>query len=222
MASETKDRILDVAERLFADCGFADTSMRDITGEADVNLAAVNYHFGSKEALLESVLERRFKPINENRLALLDELERAAGQEGPDVEDILRALLGPPFDSRAKSGKRGQKFLKLLGHLHTEINEEIRLMFIRQSDQFMARFTSALQRALPHLEPNEAMRRMSFVIGAMALTMTWGERLGSRDPHEVDDPEQLLESLVRFAAAGLAAPVSVPVPVHATSKGDRA
>ena len=94
MASETKERILDVAERLFADRGFAATSTRDITGEASVNLAAVNYHFGSKEALLESVLERRFRPINENRIALLDELERAAGREGPDVEDILTALGG--------------------------------------------------------------------------------------------------------------------------------
>ena len=222
MASETKERILDVAERLFADRGFAATSTRDITGEAGVNLAAVNYHFGSKEALLESVLERRFRPINENRIALLDELERAAGREGPDVEDILRALLGPPFSKRAKSGTRGQKFLKLLGHLHTEINEEIRLMFVRQSDQFMGRFTSALERALPHLEPDEVMRRMSFVIGAMALTMTWGARLGSHGPHDADDPQQLLESLVRFAAAGLAAPVSVPVAVHAASKGGRA
>ena len=102
MAAETKERILDVAERLFADFGFPVTSLRDITHEAGVNLAAVNYHFGSKQALLAAVLERRVRPINDRRLALLDELEKAAGSTSPELEDILRAFLGPPFYKQAE------------------------------------------------------------------------------------------------------------------------
>ena len=79
MAIDTKERILDVAERLFADRGFPATPLRDITSEAGVNVASVNYHFGSKEALLAAVLERRLHPVNARRLELLDAIESAAG-----------------------------------------------------------------------------------------------------------------------------------------------
>ena len=79
MASDTKKLILDVAERLFADRGFSATSLRELTSEAGTNVASVNYHFGSKEALLAAVLERRLRPINERRLEILDKLEHTAG-----------------------------------------------------------------------------------------------------------------------------------------------
>ena len=75
VAIETKNRILDAAERLFADFGYKATSLRDITSEAGVNLASVNYHFGSKEALLAALLERNFAPVNRRRIELLDALE---------------------------------------------------------------------------------------------------------------------------------------------------
>ena len=79
MAADTKERILNVAERFFADRGFPATSLRDLTSEASVNIASVNYHFGSKEALLAAVLERRLRPVNARRLELLDAIETAAG-----------------------------------------------------------------------------------------------------------------------------------------------
>ena len=97
MAIETKERLLDVAERLFADFGYRATSLRDITSEAGVNLASVNYHFGSKDALLAALLDRRFAPVNHRRLELLDELEASAdGAVG--LRDLVRAFLSPPFD----------------------------------------------------------------------------------------------------------------------------
>lgn len=211
MAVDTKERILDASERMFADAGFADTSMRDITGEAGVNLAAVNYHFGSKEALLDAILERRFRPINKKRIALLDDLEATSGKKGPELEEILMAFLGPPFHAWAESGDCVQKFLKLVGQIHSETNEDIRTAFINQFDEVLNRFTAAMQRALPHLDPEEVSRRSFFVVGAMAHTMIWGEELLSRSSDDSHDPNQLLDSLIQFAAAGIAAPVEIGV-----------
>ena len=205
MASGTKERILNAAERLFADSGLGATSLRDITSEAAVNLAAVNYHFGSKEALLKAVLERRFRPINERRISWLDELENQAGENGPALEDILLAFLGPSFDAWTHYGDSGQKFLRLVGQIHTQPKEEIRTVFVSQFDQVLDRYTKALMRALPSLDPDEVRRRMFFVVGAMAQTMIWGEQFASRTSQGAHNLRQIRESLVRFAAAGFAA-----------------
>ena len=222
MTAETKERILDVSERLFADFGFPVTSLRDITHEADVNLAAVNYHFGSKEALLEAVLERRFRPINDRRLALLDELEKAAGSTSPELEDILRAFLGPPFYKQAEWGDCGKKVLKLVGHIHSETNQELRAALTNQFEGVLARFTTAVQRALPDLDSDEADRRFRFVMGSMVFTMMWEERMVPHGRQPTQDPERLLESLVRFSVAGMAAPSPALAPVRVGSQGGRA
>src|SRR5271156_1240304 len=92
-AVDTKTRILDVAEKLFGENGFDGTSLRDITTEADVNLAAVNYHFQSKDSLIDAVIARRIEPVNQQRLEMLD----AAGPN-PSLEKILTAFLAPVLD----------------------------------------------------------------------------------------------------------------------------
>src|SRR5262245_62123867 len=96
-AIATKQRILDVAEVQFAEHGYAGASLRGIIAAAHVNLAAVHYHFRSKEALLEAVLLRRAGPLNEERLRLLDALEAQAGNGGAPVEGIIEAFIGPPL-----------------------------------------------------------------------------------------------------------------------------
>ena len=95
MAIDTKERILDVAEHLFADSGFTATSLRDITSAAGVNLASVNYHFGSKEGLLSAVLHRRIGPLNERRLARLDEIERFTARTRPERGRDLAGISYP-------------------------------------------------------------------------------------------------------------------------------
>ena len=220
MSTETKGRILDVAERLFADFGFSATSLRDITSEANVNLAAVNYHFGSKEALLSALMERRFRPVNERRLALLDDLEASAGSSGLKLEDILKAFLVPPFHKQAEWGEGGEKFLKLVGRIHSETNEEIRAAFLGLFKEVLVRFTAALQRALPHLNADEVSRRMLFIVGAMAFTMTFGQSLIPRGTRTASDPEQLLGSLIKFAAAGVAGSAPTFAAVRVASRGE--
>ncbi len=215
MAIDTRTRILDVAERLFGERGFPATSLRDITAEAGVNVASVNYHFGSKEALLAEVLERRLKPINERRLQLLDAAEARAGNAPPELEAVIRAFLSPPFHSQGVWGENG--FQRLLGRIHSETNEDFRATFVKQFDHVVERFTAALNRALPELDVADLRWRMLFMVGSMAFTMSWGPQLVAREHGATRDPEDVLESLVLYAAAGMAAPVPLGVPAVASA-----
>ena len=110
---ETRTRILDAAEELFMQHGFEGTSMRTLTAKASVNLAAVNYHFGSKDALIEAVFRRRLDPMNAARIAELDRLETAPAS-APSSEAIIRAFLRASLAmvEDAKSG--GRNFIRLL------------------------------------------------------------------------------------------------------------
>ena len=218
MAANTKERILNVAERLFADRGFPATSLRDLTSEANVNIASVNYHFGSKDALLAAVLERRLGPINARRLELLDAIESAAGTGAPSAEDVIRAFLSPPFQKRQEWGAGGDNFLRLMGRILSETNQEFRATF-RQFDGVFRRFGQALQRALPHLDATDIGWRMLFLMGSMAFTMAWGKSFASMNPNPTKDPEYVLESLIQYAAAGMASPVPIDVPVGLAQTG---
>lgn len=92
---DTKTRILDTAEKLFGQNGFEATSLRDITAEAKVNLAAINYHFQSKDSLIDAVIQRRIEPVNRRRLEMLD----AAGPH-PSVEQIVESFVVPLLEAR--------------------------------------------------------------------------------------------------------------------------
>ncbi len=207
MASDTKRRILDAAESLMGDKGFTSTSMRDITAAAKVNLASINYHFGSKEALLASVLERRLQPINEKRLELLDAIELEIGSAGiyPHV-DIVRAFLEPPFKQQQKWGSDRETILRILGRIHSETNEEFRQVFMSEYELVYQRFAVALQRALPHLTNSNLPWRMLFMVGSMAFTMSWGQSMMNRKANEIDTRVDILEELIVFTCAGLSAP----------------
>jgi AcrR family transcriptional regulator len=218
MATDTRERILDVAERLFADRGFPATPLRDITNEASVNLASVNYHFGSKEGLLAAVLERHLRPVNARRLELLNAIESAAENDPPDAEAVIRAFLSPPFQKRQEWGACGDNFLRLMGRIHSETHEEFRATFFQQFEEVFRRFGQAFQRALPHLEATDVGWRMLFLVGSMAFTMAGGDSFAPIGPDSKKDPEEVLESLIQYAAAGMASPVSRGVPVGAAQK----
>ena len=220
MATSTKERILDVAERLFADFGYKTTSLRDITSEAGVNLASVNYHFGSKEALLTALLERRFAVVNQRRIERLDRIEANAGQDGVELEEIVRSLLAPPFELQSEWGVSGQKFLRLVGRIHSE-TDKIREVFISLFGPVMSRFQTAFEKALPQVDTDEVGRRTHFLVGAMAHTMMWCDSFTIHGQHPCDHDE-ILESLVQFGAAGMATPSRDPILVPAgMRKGPR-
>ena len=218
LAPDTKERILDAAEALFMEQGFAATSLRIITARAGVNLAAVNYHFGSKEELIKAVFTRRLGPLNRERIALLDELEEQAKGMPLPPEQVLEAFLMAGVRVARDARRGGVLFLRLLGRAFAEPTGQVREFLPRQYQEVVARYKAALGQALPHLPERELMWRLHFVFGAIAYTMGGTDvlQLTSRHPleHEGNDAETLIRHLVPFLAGGLAAPQ--PAAVGAT------
>ncbi len=201
-ARGTKDRILDAAEALFAERGFGETSLRDITSAAGVNLAAVNYHFQSKDALIQAVFARRLGPLNEARLKLLDQVEAAAGKGRLPLEQVLRAFLEPLLRFEHAGFKR------LFGRMYADPGDLFEKIFRRQFAEAKVRFMAAFRRALPDLDQVEFLWRFHFMIGAMAHTLSGLHHLevisdGRCDP---SDRDAMLARLIAFIAAGFRAP----------------
>jgi AcrR family transcriptional regulator len=163
---DTKEKILDAAEELFAEQGFLNTSLRAITQQAGVNLAAVNYHFGSKDALLLAVFERFVAPMNESRLALLDEAEATAGPEGPSVEAVAHAFLHPMTRVWTDPALWTRR-LKLMARAIIELGPKFEELKQHLFSGIFRRFLPALGRAAPHLEQSELVWRFHFIVGAM-------------------------------------------------------
>lgn len=212
MASGTKEQILDVAERLFAENGVDGVSLRAIIAEAEVNLAAVHYHFGSKDALVEAVFERRVGPVNEGRLRWLDRIE-AESDGPPPVDEVLRALVTPAIQL-ALNPERGHTFMKTCGRFYTESGDYLQPIFDRLFSKVIERFVAAFQRACPDLPPAELLWRIHFAIGVMVHTLLDSERLAriSGGACDTSDADAVVERMVQFAAAGMRTPMLNPAP----------
>ena len=200
----TREGILAAAERLFAERGVEGTSVRDITGAAAANLAAINYHFGTKQELVAQVFGRRFERLNQRRLELLQHAEREARGGAPAVEAILEALVRPAVEQSFASGKRVTTLMRLMGRCPGEPNPEVERMMRLHSERIMAHAAAALRRALPHLPPGELFWRMRFAIGAMHHALLIASKEPS--PGAKLDADGLVRRLVAFAAAGMRAP----------------
>lgn len=209
----TKERILDAAESLFMAHGFEATSLRAITASADVNLAAVHYHFGSKEELFQSVLVRRLDPMNRQRLELLSHLEAQCAPATLPCERILTAFLMPAL-SLARDPKRGGKdFLRLLGRAYADPAPFIRHFLSEQYGETIARFKAAFAHALPHLPARELSWRLHFIMGALSYTLAGTDALkliAELNPHATANDDVLLRRLAPFLLAGLTAPLPDP------------
>ncbi len=205
---DTKTRILDTAERLFADEGFAPVSLRMITGEADVNLAAVHYHFGSKDKLIEGVLARLAGPINEERLRILGEIEERAGSEPPDLKNVLNAFFEPPFRMREDPRFRSGRLVRLLGRAHADPRENLQEIVRAIFTGILMRFSATLCRCLPDLPASEVVLRMQFGIGSMVFPLVHPEGAHAGHFGSVEPPghEETVQKLVNFVAAGMRAP----------------
>ena len=165
----TKNQVFNAAERLFALHGFQNVSVRDITAEAGVNLASVNYHFGSKDALLFEIFRRRTAELNRDRARMLHEAsDRHAGK--PPVREILTALFAPPLKWLAPANDR-RISLQFLIRARSEGTEEMRNV-LRTDVSHLRRFSDALLAALPQLPPEEVYWRIHFALGMISASIS--------------------------------------------------
>jgi AcrR family transcriptional regulator len=202
--SDTGTRVLDVAEELFAEQGLDRVSIRDITKRAGVNLAAINYHFGSKEELVAAVFERRVVPVNEARLAALRLAEDAAGKRNPKLEDILEAFIRPALQSSLQPSKGGTAFAKLFGRCLSEPSPEVEALLKKQFEPLAERMQAMLKRALPHLSRSEIFWRMKFTYGALHHWLLTKDKFRP-DWVQPATLEAQIRKLISFAAAGFRA-----------------
>lgn len=196
----TKERILGVAETLFARHGFAGASLRQVTAAAKVNLAAVNYHFGSKESLIEEVFRRRLDQLNRHRI---EALASAVARPDHTLEDVLDAFIRPAIEQSMDSAG-GTAFVRVLARAYAEHDERLRKFLSDNYGHVLREFAGAFAALLPHLDKQELYWRLDIVAGALTYAMAdFGMIKRKSDVSERSHREQTAQHLIRFAAAGL-------------------
>jgi AcrR family transcriptional regulator len=208
---DTKTRILNAAEKLFGQNGFDATSLRDITAEAGVNLAAVNYHFQSKESLIDALIERRLGPITRHRFEML-----AAAGPNPTLEQIIRAFLAPILSHDLAPA------IPLVGRVLSNPSQFMERVYKRRLGETVARFGEALHEVLPELSSEDLFWRLHFMAGAMTHMLALSSVLPQilpeiRGTNEPVDRDALIDKMVAFLAAGFRAPVD-PSDVAGTAR----
>ena len=201
----TREKLLDSAELLFAEKGIDATSLREITTHADVNLASVNYHFRSKDELIWSVYERRFKAISDRRVDLLNQLEE--NNQQPELEEVLDAFFRPVIEATHLPDGSIAKFMPLMGRMYLE-RPDLRSRIFDQLIRPMAdRYIAAFTHCLPHLSQIEVILRMQFIVGSLLHMLVAHQLVEKFLDRSVTGPiERAVGELVIFSAAGLRAP----------------
>ncbi len=202
---DTKQHILDVAERLFAEKGYAATSLRAITQAAEVNLGAVNYHFVSKENLIGAVFGRRLGPINERRLRLLEACESAA--QPPELEAIVHAFIAPVFLHGDSASPVHAAFPKLLARVYSEKLDSLIERQMEVYGPLLRRFHQSLSRALPDLPAEEVYWCMEFMVGILNHCLMSGDLMQTFTQGRclMAPSRPIVDRMVRFTAAGMRA-----------------
>jgi AcrR family transcriptional regulator len=212
-AEFTQNRILDVAERLFAENGISGTSLRAITREAEANLAAVHYHFGSKEGLLDAVIARRARPVNQARMTMLRQLKGASGDRPLEVEEVLLAYLAPTVGEAqemigATSTSDEPEMSRLLVRIEAEPPDVVETLFRKNFGAINATFLSCLEAALPHLSKETVVERFRFVWGTVGFIFSGNFDLDIIRDHSsrTVDLDERIQHVIHFLGAGMRAP----------------
>ncbi|MBB6599247.1 TetR family transcriptional regulator [Luteimonas sp. MC1825] len=196
----TKDRILGAAEELFALHGFGGTSLRQVTSRADVNIAAVNYHFGSKENLINEVFRRRMDEMSRRRLELLGEAREASPGA---LEPLLAAFIEPAL-ALARDRQGGVAFIRVIARAYAEKNDGLRKFLSEQYGHVLREFAKAIAECVPQLDKEQLYWRLDFLAGALTYAMSeFGLIKRPANVSEVAHRKRAAEELIRFAAAGL-------------------
>lgn len=205
----TKERVLDAAQELFGERGLEGTSLRAVTAAAGVNLAAVNYHFGSKEELFRAVVRRAMEPVTSEHRRRIEEL----GGGEPTVEELLDAFVSPFV--RLISDQQDRSLARLVGRILTDSDEQLRRQTFEQTGETDAMYMQAFGRALPHLSRDELLWRFYMILGTVMFQLIGATAIkvvAENPPFGAPsgDAEDVRARTVAFLAAGLKAPATEP------------
>lgn len=196
-ASDSVDRLLDAAERLFGELGFEGVGMRSLAEEAGVNLGAATYHFGGKQGLYEATFLRRFQPTHRERIAMLDAAETRSGGASLPLEILLECFLRPPFMTTTEH----PNFVRFMARNLFMPPPFMFEIIQRETREEMRRFKNAFARALPELPPTSIKSRISFCMGALLITAARPAPIFEGSP--APDNETTFQELLKFCVAGM-------------------
>jgi len=198
----TKERILTAAERLFAERGFAETSLREVTSRADVNLAAVNYHFGSKSNLVNEVFRRRLDDLSARRI---EALKAAEANHAGSLDQVLAAFIEPAL-ALSVDRQGGAAFVRVIARAYAEKDDSLRRFLSDNYGHVMREFARAIALCLPDLARAQLYWRLDFLAGALTYAMAdFGQIKRPGNVSEKTHCERAATELIRFTAGGLRA-----------------
>lgn len=203
--ASTKERILDAAEELFSEKGFAETSMRDITSAANVNLASVNYHFGSKDELINAVFIRTAEPLINALQDNLNDLKKNASDTVGSLEKSLKALVRSGLDHSRSMKGGGGIFMRLLSRAYSDPEAKVRNYLVKHYSGALSGYVELLMKVVPNVSPDEIYWRSYYVLGSLMFVMSSEKTLrniAERDYQFKTDDEMMVDYLVKFLAAG--------------------
>jgi AcrR family transcriptional regulator len=207
--SPTKAAILDTTEDLIAENGVRAVSIRDISRAARVNLAAINYHFGSKAGLLRAVLERRISGVFDRRMAALDAVERTGREVTAEV--LMEAFFSPWITCAAKAKRRWEIIARMMSRFFFEEEALVGAVAKTRVEPFRVRFTALLKKAVPAVPDDELAWRASLAMGVLhhhLVVASIKRHVGGRRARSRMGRRWLLA----FCSAGLCAPASAASP----------
>jgi len=207
----TKNKILDAAEHLFAVNGFNGTSLREITSQAEVNLAAVNYHFGSKKELIKAVMSRYMNELSPRLEVTLKKV--CEDEKKPTLIEVFSAFVQPLLWLNEFKENGTSNFLQLLGRGYTDSQGFLRWFLTTQYPGVISNFVEAVYKAYPELTAEEVFWRLHFTMGTLVFTMSSSDALIDIAKSDFDksiDISGVIQQVIPYIAAGVAAPIQLP------------
>lgn len=206
--SDSRERILDAAERLFAEKGVQAASLREIGARAQANPGSIYFHWKTKAELVREVFRRRLAPLDAERMRRLEAARAAHAPDAVPLDAVLEALVGPMLDLVHGADRGGAGFLRLLGRTYNEPDRDLVRMLRRDHGATLERFRDALAQALPDLPEEQLFVRFHFALGALAHTLgsdaSWQLVVGAR--RRPASWEEVLGELMPFLVGGFGAP----------------
>lgn len=205
LRSSTKEKILDVAEGLFAEYGFNDTSLRTITSKAGVNLASVDYHFGDKKTLVRAVLNRYLEAFMPE---MKQSLERLNERDDYDMAEVFEALRAPLRSLSELRPNGTSRFMLLIGRGYTDVQGHLRWFITNRYNDVLTLFTDSVLKANPNLTRETLFWRLHFTLGTCVFTMASSQALAEIAENDFGskvDPKSVVDQLIPYLAAGVAA-----------------